>query len=103
MFEEICNTGTSTAEERRTLRERARQQQRANLLKPGDVSCRLIVDCMGHWSSIAAQARKGRKPHGVALVVGGMVSFSPLSALLGQCLVSVLKPHLACTRIGRQT
>ncbi len=63
------------SEERREWRERARQTQRAKqLTKPGDVSCRLIVDCMGHWSSIAAQARKGKKPHGVALVVGGMVS-----------------------------
>ncbi|KAK9841219.1 hypothetical protein WJX74_002056 [Apatococcus lobatus] len=70
----------SKAEERQTWRERARQKQRAKLTKPGDVSCRLIVDCMGHWSSIAAQARKGRKPHGVALVVGGMAEGFPEEA-----------------------
>ena len=82
--EEACADGSSKAEERRTWRESARRQERVKMLKPGDVSCRLIVDCMGHWSTIAAQARKGRKPHGVALVVGGMVHF-PIQHLALQC------------------
>ncbi|KAK9806132.1 hypothetical protein WJX72_002795 [[Myrmecia] bisecta] len=34
------------------------------------VSCRLLVDCMGHWSPIVKQLRGGTKPQGMCLVVG---------------------------------
>ena len=35
-----------------------------------EVTARLLVDAMGHFSPIARQAREGRKPDGVCLVVG---------------------------------
>ena len=35
-----------------------------------DFKTRLLVDAMGHFSAIAKQARQGKKPEGVCLVVG---------------------------------
>ena len=36
-----------------------------------EVSCRLIVDCMGHYSSIVKQQRYGQAVEGMVIVVGG--------------------------------
>ncbi|EFJ53125.1 hypothetical protein VOLCADRAFT_54927, partial [Volvox carteri f. nagariensis] len=38
------------------------------------VTARLVVDCMGHFSPIVRQVRRGAKPDGVCLVVGTMGS-----------------------------
>lgn len=35
------------------------------------ITCSLIVDCMGHFSPIVKQLRKGEKPESIVLVVGG--------------------------------
>ena len=35
-----------------------------------EVTARLLVDCMGHYSPIVKQMRGGAKPHGMVLVVG---------------------------------
>ncbi|MCS6943324.1 MAG: FAD-binding oxidoreductase [Geminocystis sp.] len=34
------------------------------------LTCRLLIDCMGHFSPIVKQVRKNQKPGGVCLVVG---------------------------------
>ncbi len=34
------------------------------------LTCRLLIDCMGHFSPIVKQARRNQKPEGVCLVVG---------------------------------
>ncbi|XP_072995386.1 uncharacterized protein [Typha latifolia] len=40
-------------------------------LNDGEVlPCRLVVDCMGNFSPVVRQIRRGRKPDGVCLVVG---------------------------------
>jgi lycopene cyclase CruP len=44
---------------------------------PDQVSARLLVDCMGHWSPIVRQMRGGKKPDGICLVVGGCASGVP--------------------------
>jgi lycopene cyclase CruP len=38
------------------------------------VSCRLVVDCMGHYSPIVKQQRHGQPVEGVVLVVGGCMT-----------------------------
>lgn len=71
------------------------------------LSCRLLVDCMGHYSPIVKQMRGGSKPDGVCIVVGscatgtsakaphacfGRVSDSyrlSLCKLIGSCINSV--------------
>jgi len=44
---------------------------------PEQVSARLLVDCMGHWSPIVRQMRGGKKPDGICLVVGGCATGIP--------------------------
>jgi lycopene cyclase CruP len=59
------------------------------------LTCRLLIDAMGHFSPLAKQARKGEKPEGICLVVGScakgfekndtgdlIASFTPI---LNQC------------------
>jgi lycopene cyclase CruP len=41
-----------------------------NGVQVGAITCRLLVDAMGHLSAITQQARKGQKPEGICLVVG---------------------------------
>lgn len=41
-----------------------------NVQAHGAFKARLLIDAMGHFSPIAAQARQGRQPDGVCLVVG---------------------------------
>lgn len=41
-----------------------------NGVKVGALTCRILVDAMGHLSPITRQARKGQKPEGICLVVG---------------------------------
>ena len=35
-----------------------------------EVTARLLVDCMGHYSPVVKQMRGGAKPQGMVLVVG---------------------------------
>ena len=44
---------------------------------PEQVTARLLVDCMGHWSPIVRQMRGSKKPEGMCLVVGGCASGVP--------------------------
>ena len=37
---------------------------------PSPLKTRLLIDAMGHFSEITAQARRGKKPDGICLVVG---------------------------------
>ncbi len=39
-------------------------------LGSGQLTSKLIIDAMGHFSPLAAQARAGKKPEGICLVVG---------------------------------
>lgn len=41
------------------------------------LSCRLLVDCMGHYSSIVKQQRHGQPIEGVVIVVGGCMTGIP--------------------------
>lgn len=41
------------------------------------LSCRLVVDCMGHYSSIVKQQRHGQPIEGVVIVVGGCMTGLP--------------------------
>jgi lycopene cyclase CruP len=41
-----------------------------NGVQVGGITCRLLVDAMGHVSPITQQARNGQKPEGICLVVG---------------------------------
>ena len=45
--------------------------------KKKKVTSRLLVDCMGHYSSIVKQLRQRQKPDGVVLVVGGALQGIP--------------------------
>ncbi|CAL5227327.1 g10267 [Coccomyxa viridis] len=46
--------------------------------RPDQLTCRLIIDCMGHWSPIVRQMRGSTKPDGMCLVVGSCASgFAP--------------------------
>ena len=53
------------------------------------VKTRLILDAMGHFSPIAQQARQGRKPDGICLVVGSCAKgFSPKQNQTGDLIYS---------------
>ncbi|GAB4815041.1 hypothetical protein N2152v2_002087 [Parachlorella kessleri] len=41
------------------------------------LTCRLILDCMGHYGPITKQIRGGAKPKGMVVVVGGCMSGVP--------------------------
>ena len=77
------------------------------------LGCRLLVDGMGSFSPIAAQARRGRKPDSVVMLVGScatglppctsadlLYSFTPIdrcAALAGRTCDLVLKvPGMRC-------
>ena len=45
--------------------------------QPRQLTCRLLVDCMGHYIPVVAQIRGGRRPDGMVLVVGGAMSGVP--------------------------
>ncbi|CAK0756134.1 hypothetical protein CVIRNUC_002428 [Coccomyxa viridis] len=45
--------------------------------RPDHVTCRLVIDCMGHWSPIVRQMRGSSKPDGMCLVVGSCASGFP--------------------------
>ena len=64
------NAPRLTAADRKAARAAARAARSARPSKPGEVTCRLLIDCMGHWSPIAKQARPPARPDGVCLVVG---------------------------------
>jgi lycopene cyclase CruP len=36
-----------------------------------ELRCRILIDCMGHYSSIVKQVRNGQQPDGMVVVVGG--------------------------------
>ncbi|KAF6255437.1 hypothetical protein COO60DRAFT_211816 [Scenedesmus sp. NREL 46B-D3] len=44
---------------------------------PAKLSCRLLLDCMGHYSNIVKQMRGRAKPDGMVLVVGGCATGFP--------------------------
>uniref|UniRef100_A0A383W650 Uncharacterized protein n=1 Tax=Tetradesmus obliquus TaxID=3088 RepID=A0A383W650_TETOB len=44
---------------------------------PSKLSCRLLLDCMGHYSNIVKQMRGRAKPDGMVLVVGGCATGFP--------------------------
>lgn len=44
---------------------------------PRTLSCRLVLDCMGHYSPIVKQMRGGAKPQGMVVVVGGCMGGVP--------------------------
>jgi lycopene cyclase CruP len=41
------------------------------------VSCRLLLDCMGHFSPVVKQIRAGQRPDGMVVVVGGCMEGVP--------------------------
>jgi len=41
------------------------------------VTCRLMIDCMGHYSSVTKQIRQGQPEEGMLLVIGGCMSGIP--------------------------
>lgn len=41
------------------------------------LTCRLLLDCMGHYSPIVKQVRGGAKPQGMVVVVGGCMGGVP--------------------------
>ena len=51
----------------------------SNALKapPKELTCRLLVDCMGHYSPIVKQMRHGQSPDGMVVVVGGCFKNNP--------------------------
>ncbi|KAK9841815.1 hypothetical protein WJX81_004881 [Elliptochloris bilobata] len=42
-----------------------------------ELHCRLLIDCMGHWSPIVKQMRGGRKPEGICMVCGSCAEGVP--------------------------
>lgn len=42
-----------------------------------ELTCRLLIDCMGHYSPIVKQIRHGQAPDGMVVVVGGCFQNSP--------------------------
>ena len=38
------------------------------------ITCLLMIDCMGHFSPVVKQLRKGAKPDSIVLVVGGCIT-----------------------------
>ena len=60
-----------------------------------EVTARLLLDCMGHYSPIVKQMRGGAKPEGMVLVVGTCADGVP--AERNRCALQAV----ACTRVGR--
>jgi lycopene cyclase CruP len=44
---------------------------------PQELTCRLLIDCMGHYSPITKQIRGEQRPDGMVLVVGGCMEGVP--------------------------
>lgn len=44
-----------------------------------ELRCRILIDCMGHYSPIVKQIRNGQQPDGVVVVVGGCFTANPTS------------------------
>jgi lycopene cyclase CruP len=42
-----------------------------------ELSCRILIDCMGHYSPIVKQIRNGQQPDGMVVVVGGCFTSNP--------------------------
>ncbi|BDA41128.1 hypothetical protein COCOBI_01-7830 [Coccomyxa sp. Obi] len=45
--------------------------------RPEQLTCRLLIDCMGHWSPIVRQMRGSSRPDGMCLVVGSCATGFP--------------------------
>jgi len=44
-----------------------------------ELKCRILIDCMGHYSCIVKQIRNGQQPDGMVVVVGGCYTADPKS------------------------
>jgi lycopene cyclase CruP len=42
-----------------------------------ELRCRILIDCMGHYSPIVKQIRNGQQPDGMVVVVGGCFAANP--------------------------
>jgi lycopene cyclase CruP len=76
-------TSRPDAAAREAARAAARAARSTRPTSPDEVTARLLVDCMGHWSPIVKAARPPSKPDGICLVVGTCASGFPPSANAG--------------------
>jgi hypothetical protein len=64
------NSGACPCCRRANAFEASQGRASAAAAPPSSLSCRLLLDCMGHYSPIVKQIRGRAKPEGICLVVG---------------------------------
>ena len=68
---------------------------------PGDaLTARLTLDCMGHASPVVRQARWGRRPDGVCLVVGSCARGFDAAANVSGDVIATIGPMDVCNDSG---